>query len=96
MKLLEAKREPKNTSEFVAIFLLDNGNKKTVRFGTKSNYVSNLDKTKKDRDAYIARHKVNEDFNNPLTRGALSRWLLWGESRSFTKNVNAFKKKFNL
>ena len=44
--------------------------------------VSNPRKTGRDRAAYIARHRVNENHNDPLTPGALSRWLLWGESRS--------------
>lgn len=96
MKLLVAKRDPKGNSEFVAIFEGSDGKKKTIRFGTSSNYVSNPNKTKQDRAAYIARHKVREDFNNPLTRGALSRWLLWGQSRSFATNLSSFKKRFNL
>ena len=96
MKLLVAKRDPKGDSEFVAVFQRSDGKKNTIRFGTASYYVSNPDKTKQDRSAYIARHKVNEDFNDPMSRGALSRWLLWGESRSFAKNLAAFKKRFNV
>ena len=55
---------------------------RTVRFGTASNYVSNPRKTARDPAAFIARHRVNENHGDPLTPGALSRWLLWGESRS--------------
>ena len=64
------------------MFVLPNGRQRTVRFGTASNYVSNKRKTARDRAAYIARHRVNENHGDPLTPGALSRWLLWGESRS--------------
>ena len=32
----------------------------------------------------------------PLTPGALSRWLLWGESRSLARNTAAFRRRFRL
>ena len=72
------------------------GSGRTVRFGTASNYVSNPRKTARDRAAYIARHRVNENHNDPLTPGALSRWLLWGESRSLARNTAAFRRRFRL
>ena len=74
---------------FAAVFQLPNGRQRTVRFGTGSNYVSNPRKTARDRAAYIARHRVNENHGDPLTPGALSRWLLWGESRSLARNTAA-------
>ena len=57
---------------------------------------SNPRKTVRDRAAYIARHRVNENHNDPLTPGALSRWLLWGESRSLARNTAAFRRRFRL
>ena len=30
------------------------------------------------------------------TPGALSRWLLWGESRSLARNTAAFRRRFRL
>ena len=78
------------------MFLLPNGRQRTVRFGTGSNYVSNPRKTARARAAYIARHRVNENHNDPLTPGALSRWLLWGESRSLARNTAAFRRRFRL
>ena len=95
MKLVSVKRVG-GDKEFVAVFQRADGRSKTTRFGTASNYDSNPDKTKKDRENYIKRHRVNEDFNDPTSAGALSRWILWGESRSFEKNVRAFKRRFNL
>lgn len=95
MKLVSVKRVG-GVKEFVAVFERSDGRSKTTRFGTASNYVSNPDKTKEDRKNYIARHRVNENFNDPSSAGALSRWLLWGESRSLEKNIRAFKNKFNL
>ena len=70
--------------------------KKTIFAESAGNYVSNPRKTARDRTAYIARHRVNENHNDPLTPGALSRWLLWGESRSLARNTAAFRRRFRL
>ena len=66
------------------------------RYARASFNVSNPRKTACDRAAYIARHRVNENHNDPLTPGALSRWLLWGESRSLARNTAAFRRRFRL
>jgi hypothetical protein len=68
----------------------------TIHFGSKgaSTYIDNGNKKK--RENYIKRHQVNEDFNNPKTAGALSRWILWGDSTNIDKNISDFKKKFNV
>ena len=81
------------------VFLLPNGRQRTVRFGTASDYVSNPRKTARDRTAYIARHRVNTRTTAIHSRhppGALSRWLLWGESRSLARNTAAFRRRFRL
>jgi hypothetical protein len=95
MKLIGIERVS-GKKEFKATFALDSGKKKTTQFGTASNYVLNPAKTKKDRAAYIARHKVREDFNAPTTAGALSKHILWGGSKNLNKNIKTFKKKFSL
>ncbi len=96
MKLEKIERTPLEKKEFKAIFTLDNGSSKTIRFGTGSNYVLNNNKTDLDRTNYIKRHRVREDHNNVLTAGALSRHLLWGDSRSLNQNIKTFKTKFNV
>ena len=57
---------------------------KTIHFGAKNynDYITyNHEHGKKiaddKRDAYIARHQVNEDWYDPDTAGFWSRWLLW-------------------
>jgi hypothetical protein len=93
---LRVVRTPQLSKKDAAVFLLANGRQRTVRFGTASNYVSNARKTARDRAAYIARHRVNENHGDPLTPGALSRWLLWGESRGLARNTAAFRRRFRL
>ncbi len=96
MKLLRVERTPNQSKAFRAIFKLDNDKEKRVTFGTSSNYVLNPDKTNKDRENYLKRHKTREDWEDPLTAGSLSRWILWGDSRNLNKNISTFKKKFKL
>lgn len=71
-------------------------NHKTIHFGQKggSTYIDHKDEDK--RKAYIARHKVREDFNDPDTAGSLARWILWGHFTTLSKNIQYYKKKFGL
>jgi len=89
-------RTPGERKEFKAVFTDKTGKSKTSRFGTSSNYVLNKGKTDKDRKNYISSHSVNENWKDPTTPGALSRWVLWGEHRSLQKNVESFKRRFKL
>ena len=68
----------------------------TIHFGQEggSTFIDHKDEAK--RKAYIARHRVNEDFNNPKTAGSLAYHLLWGTTTSLSKNIAIFKRKFNL
>jgi hypothetical protein len=68
---------------------------KTIHFGSKgsSTYLDHKDKSK--REAYIARHRVNEDWSK-INAGSLSRYLLWGDSTDLKTNLNSYKKRFNL
>lgn len=89
MQILNSNRKGKR---FVAIF----GNGKKIHFGAEgaSTYIDHHDKAK--RSAYIARHKVNEDWANPYSAGALSRFLLWGDSTSLDTNHKEFMRKFGV
>lgn len=95
MKLISVEPSDKKDKKFYATFDLGNKTKK-VHFGQKgsSTYLDHKD-TKK-RDAYLARHKVNENWSDPLTAGSLSKHLLWGNSTSLEQNIKSFKKRFHL
>jgi hypothetical protein len=49
---------------------------------------------KERRMLYLIRHKKNENWNNPKSAGALSRWILWGDSTSIATNLAAYKRRF--
>lgn len=46
------------------------------------------------RERYLNRHKNNENWNDPRSAGALSRWILWGQSSSIAENVRSFNMRF--
>lgn len=80
----------------VQISASDSPNKKydAIFYDKDTDYTLSGDEKK--RAAYIKRHSKNEDFNNPMTAGSLSRWILWGDSTNIKTNISAFKKRFNL
>ena len=63
----------------MAIFFYGDKKIKTTHFGSAgmSDYTKHNDDERKK--LYLARHKKNEDWNNYMTAGALSRWILWEE-----------------
>ncbi len=102
MKLLSIKPSDRAAKKYVATFCLCEGEtkccdreRKKVHFGAKgsSTYIDHQDEKKKD--AYIARHRVNENFNNPMTAGSLSRFILWNKT-TLSASINDFKRRFNL
>jgi len=66
-----------------------------IDFGAKGyeDYTMHKDSERKKR--YIERHKKNENWNNPLTAGTLSRYILW-EYTDLNKAIREYKKRFNL
>ena len=99
MRLLDVKPSTAKGKKYMAIFCPCNGPSKCkgkkVHFGssTSQTYLDHHDKEK--RANYLKRHKVNENWNNPTTPGALSRHLLWGDSTSLMMNIKEFREKFS-
>ena len=91
------KSQQKN-KKFKAIFkfnLLGKERKRTIHFGDSryEDYTQHHDK--KRRMLYKDRHKT-DNIRNPISAGALSWYLLWGDSTSFQDNLKQFKKKFGI
>lgn len=42
---------------------------------------------------YIQRHSAREDFNDPMTAGALSKWILWNKT-TLSASYKDFRNKF--
>ena len=75
-------------------FMVTFQNGKTVHFGLDGGktYIDEGDKIK--RAAYLARHQKRENWNDPYSAGALSKFITWGESTDINKNIEAFVKRF--
>ena len=78
-----------------AVFFKDGKKVKTVQFGASgySDYTKHKDNDRKER--YINRHKVREDWNDYMSAGALSRWILWNK-KTLSASIKDYKKRFNL
>ena len=68
---------------------------KVVSFGSKNASDYTIHKDDKRKNLYLLRHEKNEDWNNPITPGALSRWILWNK-KTLKASIDDFKKRFNL
>lgn len=108
MKLIKIIPSDLKTKKYTAYFELDNKKERKINFGAKEYRDFTLlndksskfyEKDKVDREkikaAYLARHEKNEDWNDPLTAGALSRWILW-DLPTLGGSINKFKRKFKL
>lgn len=42
---------------------------------------------------YIQRHSARENFNDPMTAGSLSRWILWDKT-SVSASYKSYRSKF--
>jgi hypothetical protein len=102
MKLLSIKPSDRAEKKYTATFCMCEGetkccdtDRKKVHFGAKgsSTYIDHNDEKKKKN--YIARHQVRENFDNPLTPGSLSRYILWNKT-TLAASIADFKKRFKL
>jgi hypothetical protein len=95
MYLLSIDVSPNPKKKYVAVFRLHNGRTKTVHFGAKGMSDYTIHKSEKRKQAYLARHSFNEDWNEPTSAGALSRWILWNKT-TLSASITDFKRRFNL
>ncbi len=92
LKLIKIVKSPIKTKKLRAYF---NDNTHTD-FGANGYkdfilFKGNLNKKK----SYIRRHSKRENWNDPKSPGALSRWILWNKPK-LRESIKNYKKKFNL
>ena len=81
----------------MAVFYDDDRKKvKTVHFGATGyqDFTTNGGNEQK-RIEYINRHFKNEDWEDYMTSGALSRYILW-QYPQLERSINSYMKRFNL
>lgn len=77
--------------KYVAEF--DDGDR--VKFGAFGYDDYTITNDKKQKKAYLARHRKRENWNDPKTAGALSRWILW-DKPTLEASIKNYIKKFNM
>ena len=96
VKLISVMPSDSTTKKYIAEFKLDNDKIKKVNFGQKGYSDYTINKDKKRRDSYRARHEKDLLTKDPTRPGYLSYFLLWGDSVSLKENIKTFKSKFNV
>lgn len=94
LKLIKIKTSNNKDKKFDAVFERD-GRTKVISFGASgmSDFTKNKDEDRKK--LYIQRHQKREDWNNPVSAGALSRYVLWNKP-TLEASIKDYKKRFNL
>lgn len=96
MKLVSIGRSDKPGKKMMAVFEID-GRERTTHFGdaTMKDYTTHPSAIREQRKAaYISRHKTNENWDDPTSAGALSRWVLWNKP-SLQASIADYKRRFN-
>jgi hypothetical protein len=79
-KFLKLSKAKDNKHKYIASFLnLDTNREINVPFGAYGMSDYTLHKNEERKKLYINRHQKNEDWNNPVSAGALSRFILWNK-----------------
>tara|TARA_R110000824_G_scaffold5454_1_gene25250 strand:- start:535 stop:831 length:297 start_codon:yes stop_codon:yes gene_type:complete len=95
-KLVKITQSDRKGKKLMAVFEnKKTGRTKTTHFGAMgmSDFTINKDEARKKR--YLDRHRKNENWNDPTSAGALSRWILWNKP-SYRASVKDFKTRFKL
>ena len=89
------KKSTNRQKKYMAIFYKDKKKIKTTHFGAAgmSDYTKHKNETRKKR--YMCRHRKRENWNNYMSAGSLSRYILWNKP-TLKASIADYKKKFNL
>jgi len=96
MDLVSIKKDTDGVHKLVATFKnKETGRTKTTHFGAVgyTDYIKSGDEEKKK--LYLNRHKARENWNNPTSAGALSRYILWNKP-TLKASIADYKKHFHL
>tara|TARA_Y100001958_G_C21120133_1_gene464494 strand:- start:512 stop:799 length:288 start_codon:yes stop_codon:yes gene_type:complete len=89
------KKSTNREKKYMAVFYKDGKKIKTTHFGAAgmSDYTKHKDSNRKKR--YMTRHRKRENWNNYMSAGSLSRYILWNKP-TLKASIADYKKKFNL
>ena len=97
MVFVQLKKSTTQGKKYTAVFYDEETRKKikTTHFGAVGYQDFTQHKDEDRKQAYLARHKNNENWADYKSAGALSRWLLWSKP-SVSASYNDYIRKFNL
>jgi hypothetical protein len=97
MRLVKLVPARDGVHKYIAYFETDEGKEKKVRFGAKgyTDFTKSKGKDEARKQRYIDRHRERENWNDPMTAGALSRYILWNKP-TIAASVADYKRRFNL
>ena len=98
MVFVQLSKSDQEGKKYKAIFYDENRKKiKTTHFGQAGakDYTKHGEDAEERKRLYIERHKNNEDWNDYMSAGACSRWILWNKP-SLSASYNDYIKKFGL
>lgn len=90
-------RSTQPDKKMMAVFEVD-GRERTTHFGQAGAKDYTLhDKAVREarKKSYDARHKPTEDWSDPTSAGALSKYILWNKT-SKSAAITDYKRRFNL
>ena len=89
------KKSTNSNKKYMAIFYEGNKKIRTTHFGAAgmSDFTKHKDPARKQ--LYLNRHRKRENWNNFMSAGSLSRYILWGET-TLKNSIDVYKKKFKL
>ena len=93
--IVKFRKSTLDNKKLMATFYDINNNKiKTVHFGASGYSDYTISKNLEQKQRYIERHEKNENWNDPTSAGALSRWILWNKPTK-TESIKDYKKRFD-
>lgn len=96
-KLLSVTKSPDPDKKIRATFEnKETGRKKVVDAGQAGAPDYTITGDKEQRERYRTRHRKDLETNDPTRPGYLSFFLLWGTSVSLAKNLQEYKRRFNM
>jgi len=90
------KKSTNEKKKYMAVFYDESGKKiKTQHFGASgmTDFVKSKDEERKKR--YLSRHRKNENWNDYMSAGSLSRYILWNLP-TLRASISNYKNKFKL
>jgi len=94
MHLISISNSPSKRHAYKAVFDID-GKTKTVRFGTAVNFLGDHGITVEEREKWVDKRKTR-DYSDPTNAVTLQRYLLYGHSKRFKRNLKVYMRLYDL